>query len=60
LKGTQLASSQEAVERALVTRDDGTEAPRAPSLLRASLAARLALVAVVAAILWLAVYWALT
>ncbi|MFW2392724.1 MAG: hypothetical protein ACTSRM_01750 [Alphaproteobacteria bacterium] len=55
-----MASSQEAVERALVTRDDGTEAPRAPSLLRASLAARLALVAVAAAILWLAVYWALT
>jgi len=55
-----LASSQEAVERALVTREDGIEVARAPSLLRASLAARLVLVAVAAAILWLAVYWALT
>ena len=48
------------MERALVTRKGEVEAARAPSLLRASLVARLLLVGVAAVTLWLAVYWALT
>jgi len=45
---------------ALVASDAAAALMRGPSLLRASLGARLALVAVALGALWLAVYWALT
>ena len=50
---------QEALEHALVANDASVEA-LTPSLLRASLGARLTIVAVAVGVLWLAVYWALT
>lgn len=56
-------SSYEALGRgrvALVASDAAAALMRGPSLLRASLGARLALVAVALGALWLAVYWALT
>lgn len=71
LEGTLSVPSREALERArvdVVASDggfaSGVDAGPMPvlsfSLIRASLGARLGLVAVAAAVLWLAVYWALT
>jgi hypothetical protein len=59
LEGAEQLPPQEALERAFVANDASIEA-RTRSLLRASLGARLALVAVAVGALWLAVYWALT
>jgi hypothetical protein len=60
----QRLPSHEALERGrlppLVAGDAGAESVRTPSLLRASLGVRLALVAVALGVLWLAVAWALT
>ena len=54
--------SQEALERGriVLVAGDACEGARAPSLLRASLGARLALASVAVGVLWLGVYWALT
>jgi hypothetical protein len=59
----QRLPSHEALERGrvpIVAGDAGAQRMHAPSLLRASLGARLALVAVALGVLWLAVAWALT
>jgi hypothetical protein len=59
----QRLPSHEALERGRVppiAGDAGAESVRTPSLLRASLGVRLALVAVALGVLWLAVAWALT